>query len=95
MPKESILTVPCDVLIPAAIGSVITEGNAAALQCKVVAEAANGPTTPAADRILRRRGIAVLPDIYCNGGGVTVSYFEWVQVRQGAAAVGWVGGAVG
>ncbi|EFN57943.1 hypothetical protein CHLNCDRAFT_34336 [Chlorella variabilis] len=82
MAKEAILAVPCDVLIPAAIGGVITEDNAHTLQCKIVAEAANGPTTPEADAALRRRGIAVLPDIYCNGGGVTVSYFEWVQNLQ-------------
>lgn len=82
IPKETILEVPCDVLIPAAIGGVITEKNAAKLQCKVVAEAANGPTTPEGDKILRERGILVLPDIYTNGGGVTVSFFEWVQNLQ-------------
>ena len=79
---DSILTVPCDVLIPAAIGGVITEENVNALQCKVVVEAANGPTTPGADQELRRRGIVALPDIYTNGGGVTVSFFEWVQNLQ-------------
>ncbi|KAL6782420.1 GDH2 [Auxenochlorella protothecoides x Auxenochlorella symbiontica] len=82
VPKEAILTVPCDVLIPAAIGGVITEANAGDLQCKVVVEAANGPTTPEADQILRDRGIVALPDIYTNGGGVTVSFFEWVQNLQ-------------
>ncbi|PSC72533.1 glutamate dehydrogenase [Micractinium conductrix] len=82
IPKDSILTVPCHVLIPAAVGGVITEANAGALQCQVVAEAANGPITPEGDAVLRRRGIPVLPDIYCNGGGVTVSYFEWVQNLQ-------------
>lgn len=76
------MTVPCDVLIPAAIGGVITEENANDIQCKVVAEAANGPTTPEADQILRQRGIVALPDIFTNGGGVTVSFFEWVQNLQ-------------
>ena len=82
IPLDSILTVPCDVLIPAAIGGVITADNVNSLQCKVIAEAANGPTTPEADQELRRRGIVVLPDIYTNGGGVTVSFFEWVQNLQ-------------
>lgn len=82
MPPENLLSVPCDVLIPAAIGGVITEDNANDLQCKIVAEAANGPTTPDADHILRQRGITVLPDIYTNGGGVTVSFLEWVQNLQ-------------
>ncbi|GAX75786.1 hypothetical protein CEUSTIGMA_g3229.t1 [Chlamydomonas eustigma] len=80
--KEQILTTPCDVLIPAAIGGVITEANAGKLDCKLVIEAANGPTTPEGDKILRERGITVLPDIYTNGGGVTVSFFEWVQNLQ-------------
>lgn len=82
LPKEDILTVPCDVLIPAAIGGVITEENAGSLDCKFVVEAANGPTTPGGDTILRDRGITVLPDIYTNAGGVTVSFFEWVQNLQ-------------
>ena len=82
IPKESILTVPCDVLIPAALGGVITEANANDLQCRILVEAANGPTTPEADEILRKRGIIALPDIYTNGGGVTVSFFEWVQNLQ-------------
>lgn len=82
LPKEAILTVPCDVLIPAAIGGVLTEENAGDVQCKIVVEAANGPTTPEADQILRQRGIVALPDIYTNGGGVTVSFFEWVQNLQ-------------
>lgn len=80
--SADILNTPCDVLIPAAMGGVITGENAAKLQCKVVVEAANGPTTPEGDRILRERGITVLPDIYTNGGGVTVSFFEWVQNLQ-------------
>lgn len=82
IPKEDILTVPCDVLIPAAIGGVITGANAGDLNCKIVVEAANGPTTPEADQIMRQRGIVALPDIYTNGGGVTVSFFEWVQNLQ-------------
>ncbi|KAG2487515.1 hypothetical protein HYH03_013933 [Edaphochlamys debaryana] len=82
MRKEDILLHPCDVLIPAAIGGVIGPEEAAKLQCKVVVEAANGPTTPEGDAVLRERGITVLPDIYTNGGGVTVSFFEWVQNLQ-------------
>jgi glutamate dehydrogenase (NAD(P)+) len=74
----------CDVLIPAAVDRVITEKNAAKLQCRILAEAANGPTTPAADLILEQRWdeIFVIPDILCNAGGVIVSYFEWVQGLQ-------------
>ncbi|KAI8464925.1 MAG: glutamate dehydrogenase [Monoraphidium minutum] len=82
IPAKDLLTVPCDVLMPAAIGGVITEANAGSLQCKFVVEAANGPTTPEGDFILRDRGIVVLPDIYTNAGGVTVSFFEWVQNLQ-------------
>jgi glutamate dehydrogenase (NAD(P)+) len=80
--RDTILFQPCDVLVPAALGGVITQENANALQCKIVAEGANGPTTPEADAMLRKRGITVLPDIYANAGGVTVSYFEWVQNIQ-------------
>lgn len=80
--KNELLYTPCDVLIPAAMGGVITEANAHKLQCKLVIEAANGPTTPEGDKVLRERGIIVLPDIYTNGGGVTVSFFEWVQNLQ-------------
>lgn len=72
----------CDVLIPAALSAVIDEHNAPKLRCRLVAEGANGPTTPAADRILAARGIQVIPDILCNAGGVTVSYCEWVQNKQ-------------
>ena len=74
----------CDVLIPAAVDRVITEKNAAKLQCRILAEAANGPTTPGADLILEQRWdeIFVIPDILCNAGGVIVSYFEWVQGLQ-------------
>ena len=81
---NELLTMKCDVLIPAAIDRVITEKNAAKLQCRILAEAANGPTTPAADLILEQRWdeIFVIPDILCNAGGVIVSYFEWVQGLQ-------------
>lgn len=80
--KSTILTIPCDVLIPAAIGGVINLETASKVDAKIVIEAANGPTTPEGDKILRDRGITVLPDIYTNGGGVTVSFFEWVQNLQ-------------
>jgi glutamate dehydrogenase (NAD(P)+) len=80
--NEELLQLPCDVLIPAALENQITEENADRLRCKIVAEAANGPTTPDADVILAERGIFVVPDILCNAGGVTVSYFEWVQDLQ-------------
>lgn len=76
-------TIPCDWLVPAALGGVITkETNARTVDCKVVVEAANEPTTPTADLILEERGIAVLPDFLANAGGVTVSYFEWSQNLQ-------------
>lgn len=77
--NAELLELPCDVLIPAALENVITERNAERIGARIVAEAANGPTTPEADAILFRRGIFVIPDILCNAGGVTVSYFEWVQ----------------
>jgi glutamate dehydrogenase (NAD(P)+) len=77
-----VLEVPCEVVIPAALERQITEDNAARLQCELVVEAANGPTTPEAETILRERGILVVPDVLANAGGVTVSYFEWVQAHQ-------------
>jgi glutamate dehydrogenase (NAD(P)+) len=77
--NAEILEIECDVLIPAALEGQITAQNAENIKAKIVAEAANGPTTPEADEILYRRGIFMIPDILCNAGGVTVSYFEWVQ----------------
>ncbi|HEX6261557.1 MAG TPA: Glu/Leu/Phe/Val dehydrogenase [Actinomycetota bacterium] len=80
--SDEVLEVEADVVIPAALEGVITEDNAERIQAKVVVEAANGPTTPEADEILHDRGILVVPDILANAGGVTVSYFEWVQDIQ-------------
>lgn len=80
---DAMLTRPCDVLAPCAVERVINKANAGELRCKVLAEGANGPTTPEADAILHARGdVFVLPDVLCNAGGVTVSYFEWVQNLQ-------------
>ncbi len=73
------LYAPCDILIPAAQGNIITGDNVGRVQCKVLAEAANAPTMTEADRALEERGVFIIPDILCNAGGVTVSYFEWVQ----------------
>jgi glutamate dehydrogenase (NAD(P)+) len=80
--RSEILQTPCDILVPAALEGQITEANAPDLNCALVVEAANGPTTPAADAILAERAIEVVPDVLANGGGVTVSYFEWVQDQQ-------------
>jgi glutamate dehydrogenase (NAD(P)+) len=80
--NHDLLELPCDVLVPAALSGQITEENANRISCKILAEAANGPTTPAADLILQERGIFLVPDILANAGGVTVSYFEWVQDLQ-------------
>lgn len=80
--RAEILLTECDVLVPAALERQLTSENAAALQCRLVVEAANGPTTPEAEAILAERGIQVVPDVLANAGGVTVSYFEWVQDNQ-------------
>ncbi|MEL6403328.1 MAG: Glu/Leu/Phe/Val dehydrogenase [Chloroflexota bacterium] len=80
--NEELLTLPCDVLIPAALEGQLTEDNAHDIQAKFIIEAANGPTTPEADDILNSRGVLIVPDILANAGGVVVSYFEWVQDLQ-------------
>src|SRR6059058_3940904 len=80
--NAQLLELDCDILIPAAIENQIGEHNAPRIKAKVVAEAANGPTSPEADRILHDKGVFLIPDILCNAGGVTVSYFEWVQDLQ-------------
>ncbi len=81
--KNEALYQECDVLIPAATENVITSANADRLRCRILCEGANGPTTPLADEILAKNKVFVIPDILANAGGVTVSYFEWVQDRQG------------
>ena len=83
MDRHEAMFLECEVLIPAATENVITSANAARLRCKILCEGANGPTTPLADEILMANKIFVIPDILANSGGVTVSYFEWVQDRQG------------
>ncbi len=80
--NAELLEQPCDILVPAAVGSQIRADNADRIRAHIVAEGANGPTTPEADAVLRDRGVTVIPDILCNAGGVVVSYFEWVQGLQ-------------
>jgi glutamate dehydrogenase (NAD(P)+) len=83
LPVDALLTLPdIDLLVPAALGGVITEDNADKISAKAIVEAANGPVNPIADRMLYDRGVTIVPDILANAGGVTVSYFEWVQNRQ-------------
>src|SRR5438067_3574124 len=83
IPSDQVLTLDCDVVVPAATENVITRKNAPQIKAKIICEGANGPTTAAADEILEKKGIFVIPDILANAGGVTVSYFEWVQDRGG------------
>lgn len=83
IPNESLLTLPVDLLVPAATEDVITTSNASNIQAKLIVEGANGPTSSKADDIINEKGIVVVPDILANAGGVTVSYFEWVQNRLG------------
>jgi glutamate dehydrogenase (NAD(P)+) len=81
--NEQLLVTPCDILVPAALERQITDANAGKIKCRILAEAANGPTTPEADEIINQRPeIFVIPDVLCNAGGVVVSYFEWVQDLQ-------------
>jgi glutamate dehydrogenase (NAD(P)+) len=84
IPADDLLTLPCDVLVPAAVSGVINKENAGNIRCRILAEGANGPTTVEADKILiqRQNEVFVIPDILCNAGGVIVSYFEWVQSLQ-------------
>lgn len=80
--RDSVITMPCDILIPAALGGAITKDNMKDIRAKVIVEGANGPVSPEADEYLVSKGTTILPDIFANAGGVTVSYFEWVQNIQ-------------
>jgi glutamate dehydrogenase (NAD(P)+) len=77
--NEELLELECDILVPAALENQITKANADKIKAKIVAEGANGPTTPEADKVFNEKGVFLIPDILANSGGVTVSYFEWVQ----------------
>jgi glutamate dehydrogenase (NAD(P)+) len=79
---DDLVAVPCDVLLPAALGGMIHEGNADRIECRMLVEGANSPTTPAADQILKDKGVYIIPDVMANAGGVVASYFEWVQNLQ-------------
>ena len=83
--NQDLLLMDCDILIPAALDNQLTAENASRVQARIILELANGPTTPEADAILAERGVSIIPDVLANAGGVTVSYFEWVQNRQGYA----------
>jgi glutamate dehydrogenase/leucine dehydrogenase len=80
--NDDLLMMKCDILVPAGLENAITLNNADQIKAKIIAEAANGPTTPHADEVLARKGVMVVPDVLANAGGVTVSYFEWVQDLQ-------------
>ena len=79
MPRDDVLTVDCDILLPSALENAITLENVGQVKAKIIAELANGPTTPGSDRVLADEGVFLVPDILANAGGVTVSYYEWVQ----------------
>ncbi len=81
--NDDLLTIDCDILVPAALDNVITEKNAKDVKAKIILELANGPISPEADKILEKKGVIVVPDVLANAGGVTVSYFEWAQGRAG------------
>jgi glutamate dehydrogenase (NADP+) len=83
IPPEDVIATECDLLVPAAMENMIDGGNAGRISARAILELANGPVTPEGDAVLAKRGVTVLPDILANAGGVTVSYFEWVQNRQG------------
>ena len=83
MSNTELLELPCDILVPAAIENQLTVENASKIKAHLIAEGANGPTTPAADGMFSQAGVTVIPDILANAGGVTVSYFEWAQDRMG------------
>ncbi len=82
IPDSELLTIPCTILAPAAVAQVVTHENAPRIRCRILAEGANGPTTPEANTILHENDVFIIPDVLCNAGGVTVSYFEWVQDIQ-------------